>query len=350
MWTQFWSWPLASMEMWRRALEPPVADDTVDAAPRWTTPSRLLLELPILRLWDFSTGDGATPALLITPYALHDARIGDLAPGHSLVAALLGDHPRGLYLAEWKSATPATRDHGIDELLATVNVAIDEIGAPVDLIGLCQGGWLSLIYAARFPKKVRRVVVAGAPIDVNAEPSALTALIEQASDAQIRRLIEAGDGRVRGARMGPLWPREESREKRLVESLEITPPFDGAEARDAIAAFEEWDRRFLDLPGPYYRQVVTLLYRENRLAGGDFPALGRLVDLRALRRPLYLLVGDRDAIAPPGQALAAARIVGGPVTIARAPCSHLALFIGRRTLATEWPRVAQWLSAKEAMS
>jgi poly(3-hydroxyalkanoate) synthetase len=338
------------MELWRRALQPSAEDDSADVAPRWTTPGRLLLELPVLRLWDFSTGDGATPALLIAPYALHDGRIADLAPGHSLVAALLREQPRRLYLAEWKSATAATRNLSVDDLLGAVNVAVDEIGAPVDLIGLCQGGWLSLVYAARFPGKVRRLVVAGAPIDVNAEPSALTALIEQTSDAQIQRLIDAGDGLVRGARMGPLWPHEGSWEKRLVESLEISPPFDVAEVRDAVAAFEEWDRHFLDLPGPFYRQVVTLLYRENRLARGNFPALGRLVDLHALRRPLYLLVGDRDAIAPPAQALAAARIVSGPVTIARAPCAHLALFIGRRTLATEWPRVAQWLSAKEAMT
>jgi pimeloyl-ACP methyl ester carboxylesterase len=41
---------------------------------------------------------------------------------------------------------------------------VDDIGPPVDLIGLCQGGWLSLVYAARFPGKVRRLVLAGAPI------------------------------------------------------------------------------------------------------------------------------------------------------------------------------------------
>ena len=30
-----------------------------------------------------------------------------------------------------------------------------EIGPPVDLVGLCQGGWMALVYAARFPGKVR---------------------------------------------------------------------------------------------------------------------------------------------------------------------------------------------------
>jgi pimeloyl-ACP methyl ester carboxylesterase len=51
----------------------------------------------------------------------------------------------------------------IDSYLSDLNVAVDDIGPPVDLIGLCQGGWLSLVYAARFAGKVRRLVLAGAP-------------------------------------------------------------------------------------------------------------------------------------------------------------------------------------------
>lgn len=350
MWTQFWDWPLATMEIWRRALEPRTDPDAPYAAPRWSTPNRLLLDLPNLRLRDFSNGESATPLLLIAPYALHDGRLVDLAPGHSLVAALRDETPRRLYLAEWTSATRATRLHRIDDLLATLNVAIDEIGAPVDLVGLCQGGWLSLLYAMRFPSKVRRIVVAGTPVDVDAEPSALTESVKKASDAQIEQLIDAGGGCVRGAHTAPLWPREESRERRLVESLQIEPPFDGAGALEAIAAFDEWDAHFLDLPGPYYREAITLLYRENRLARGCFPALGRLLDLRALHHPLYILIGDRDVIAPPAQALAAAQLVSGTVETARAPCGHLALFIGRQTLDTEWPRIARWLSTNEARS
>lgn len=348
MWTQLWNWQLATMEIWRRALAPRFETDASPVLPRWTTAHRLLLDLPILRLWDFSNGASATPVLLIAPYALHDAGLVDLAPGHSLVAALLHDAPRRLFLVEWKSATNATQEYAIDDLLAVLNVVVDEIGAPVDLIGLCQGGWLSLLYAVRFSQKVRRIAVVGAPVDVSAGPSALTSLSEQANDAHIDHLIAIGGGRVRGARMAPLWPREGSHERRLIDSLEITPPFETAGAREAIAAFEEWDARFLDLPGPYYREVITRLYRENRLAAGAFPALGRLIDLRGLHQPLYLLVGDRDAIAPPAQSLAAARLVSGPVETARAPCGHLALFIGKRTLDVEWPRIARWLSTNEA--
>jgi pimeloyl-ACP methyl ester carboxylesterase len=53
-------------------------------------------------------------------------------------------------------------------LSAELNVVVDEIGGMADLVGLCQGGWMALVYAARFPAKVRKLVLAGASIDIAA--------------------------------------------------------------------------------------------------------------------------------------------------------------------------------------
>lgn len=349
MWTRhLWAWPLAAAEMWRRALEPGDPPPADRPPPPWATPARLALELAALRLWDFSSASARRPVVVVAPFALHDAQIADLAPGHSLISALQA-HGRGdLYLVEWKSATPATRLHGVDDLLAALNVVVDDLGAPVDLVGLCQGGWLSLVYAARFPAKARRIVAVGTPVDVKAGVSALSAAVDATSDAELRHLVDMGGGCVRGERMAHVWPREADEDTRLVESLQIAAPFAGHANARAVAAFRQWDRRTVDLPGPYFREVFRHLYRENALAAGAFPALGKDVCLRALRQPLFLLIGENDAIAPPAQALAAARLVSGEVETARAPCGHLALFMGRETVTHEWPRIAAWLKEDEA--
>jgi len=136
--------------------------------PEGATPSELALELHTVRLRDFTVVESGVPTLLCTPLALHGAAVADLAAGHSLVAILRGEGIERLFMADWRSASPDMRFLGIDDYLADLNVLVDHLGGLVDLVGLCQGGWLSLVYAGRFPAKVRRLVMAGTPVDIAA--------------------------------------------------------------------------------------------------------------------------------------------------------------------------------------
>jgi len=43
------------------------------------------------------------------------------------------------------------KDYDIDTYLAEINVVVDDLRSPVHLVGLCQGGWMSAMYASRFP-------------------------------------------------------------------------------------------------------------------------------------------------------------------------------------------------------
>src|SRR5438552_15053375 len=101
-------------------------------------------------------------------------------------------------MTDWRSASADMRFLGIDEYLADLNVLVDRVGGLVDLIGLCQGGWLSLVYAARFPSKVRKLVIAGAPVDIAARESRLSAVAEATPLIMFQSLVDHGDGRVIG--------------------------------------------------------------------------------------------------------------------------------------------------------
>src|SRR3954465_1514781 len=136
--------------------------------PVGATPSKIALQLPSVRLHDFTALDSGIPTLLCTPLALHGAAIADLAEGHSLVAALRLAGIERLFMTAWRSASPEMRFLGIDDYLADLNILVDQVGGLVDLVGLCQGGWLSLLYAGRFPDKVRKLVMAGSPLDIPA--------------------------------------------------------------------------------------------------------------------------------------------------------------------------------------
>ncbi len=352
-----WTWPwTTSFEFYQRLLDALGQASAPGEAARggpsegeieWLTPNSVRLDLDALRLRQFSKPKGGeTPLLIVAPRALHDAGFLDLAPGHSLVETFKLNGCDRVSLIEWKRATPSMRGQGIDAQLALLNVAIDEIGAPADLIGVCQGGWLSLVYAARFPGKVRKLVLAGAPIDTQAAPSAIDGRGTPLNEAFEAQLLRLGDGLVLGRHLSRLWPGTTDEGRRRADFLQISEAPATPEERRLTEKFERWDHRLLDLPGVYYLEVAAWLYRENRLIAGSFPALGHAVDLGALACPLSLLAGAEDDVAPPPQLFALIPHIAAELEVetALAPCGHLALFMGRRTLSEEWPRIAHWLA------
>jgi hypothetical protein len=71
------------MDMHRRAMESLGEVDETAARDKleWTTSNRVVVDLAALRLRDFSVAqEGRHPALVVTPFALHDAALADLAP------------------------------------------------------------------------------------------------------------------------------------------------------------------------------------------------------------------------------------------------------------------------------
>jgi poly(3-hydroxybutyrate) depolymerase len=322
--------------------------DSTEAArePDWTTPHRVVLELKTARLHDFSIGEEGPAALICAPFALHGATVADFAPGYSLVAALHEAGLHRLYVAEWRSATPDMRFLGIDDYLASLNVMVDAVGTSVDLIGLCQGGWLSLMYAARFPAKVRKLVLAGAPVDVRAAPSGLSALADGSPLPVFHELIRLGDGVVPGHKVLTLWGPPTVDRYEIHELLQSDAAEDSAAFASLAARFQIWYVWTVNLPGTYFLEVVDKFYKQNALATGTFVALGRTIDLAAVTAPLFLLAARDDELVAPAQLFAAQNLVGTPahdVHQALAPSRHVGLFMGKAVLQTVWPNIASFL-------
>jgi poly(3-hydroxyalkanoate) synthetase len=320
--------------------------------PVWTTPHRVRLELGTVMLRDFSTGEGGVPVLICAPFALHYATIADFAPGHSVVEALHDGGVGRIYVTDWRTAGPDMRFLSIDNYLADLNVAVDEIGPPVDLVGLCQGGWMALTYAARFAHKVRRLVLAGAPVDIAAGKSNLSQMTVQIPLAAFEEFVGSQGGRVLGRRVLQIWGTSLiADDTRRV--LQLPPDDESTRMRELEARFKEWYDLTVDLPGTYYLQVVSWLYQQNRLATGNFVALGRRIDLSALRHPIFLLGASGDEIVAPDQLFATAKRVGTPkeqIETATESCGHLSLFLGAGTIRNSWPRIAHWLGEERQVA
>jgi poly(3-hydroxybutyrate) depolymerase len=317
--------------------------------PVFATANKILIELHTLRLRDFTTAGvaGDCPTLIDAPYAGHTAVIADFCDGQSLVQTLLANGLSRVLVTDWKSATTEMKDYDIDNYLAELNVSIDDLGGRVNLVGLCQGGWLSAMYAARFPQKVRTLVLAGAPIDTDAGNGSIKQISHDLPFTDYEELIALGGGLMRGRFMLEAWKNMHPGEQYFIKYIDLYEHIDDPIYLKKQEAFEAWYENPIDLPGRWYLQAVNELFKENRLVKGTFKGLGKLLSLKSITCPVYLLAGADDDITTKEQIFNAEKYLrtsNSRVTKTLVPGGHIGLFMGARTLRDHWPRIAKWIA------
>jgi poly(3-hydroxybutyrate) depolymerase len=353
-----WFWPFAAaielqeegMRLLRQNLDylAEAGELAAPPEPRWATPNRIMLELDTMRLREFGAAAGE-PVLVDAPYAGHSSSIADYAKGQSLVETLLAAGVGRVLATDWKPASAEMRDFDIDKYLAEINVAVDELGGAAHLVGLCQGGWMSAMFAARFPHKVKSLVLAGAPIDTDAGDGPIKKIAHSLPMSFYQEMVQAGGGRMLGRAMLAGWKSMHPEQQYVDKYLDLYRHIEDKCYVKRTEQFERWYENPIDLPGRYYLQAIQLLFKENRLAKGEFVALGRKLELQAIRCPLYLLAGDGDDITTKEQVFNAAALVGTPrgdIVSKLVPGGHIGLFMGSRTLSQTWPEIGRWIGAR----
>lgn len=316
-------------------------------APGWASANEVRLELSTLRLRDFSLDRDRVPTLVVAPYAGHASTVADFYEGQSLVRALQGAGVREVYVTDWKSATPGMAMLDIDAYLGDLALCVDEIGGVANLVGLCQGGWLSAMYAARFPDKAVSLVLAGAPIDTAAVDCEVRRYATTFPMSFFERLVRAGGGVLQGRLMLMGFKSLHPEQHYFKKFVELYENIDNEDFTARFRRFEEWYQHTIDLPGAFYLQAIRELFRENRLVRGEFTGLGRRLSMRDVTCGLYLLAGDRDDITPAEQVMSTVKYAGThPDRIVRdmAPGGHIGLFMGKRAIDTNWPRIGRWIA------
>ena len=316
-----------------------------EVIPEVATPNIVRLDLRTMVLRDYGR-PGGVPTLVDAPYAGHSAVIADYAKGQSLVETLLANGIGHVALTHWKSATDDMKDFDIDNYLAELIVAIDDLGGRVNLVGLCQGGWMSAMVAARFPEKVNTLVLAGSPIDTDAGDGPIKRMAHATPMSFYEDLVNLGGGLMRGKFMLQGWKNMHPDEHYIKEHIDLYEHIDDPAFVAKRETFARWYENPLDLPGRWYLQAIGQLFKENRFAKGEFVGLGRRLNLKAITCPVYLLAGESDDITTKEQVFDAEKYLGTPkerIVKKLVPGGHIGLFMGSKTLKATWPLIARWI-------
>jgi polyhydroxyalkanoate depolymerase len=329
---------------WPMIMAASLAEIHDELRPSLATPNNVRLDLRTMLLREYGT-PGGIPTLVIAPYAGHTAMIADYHKGQSLIETLLANGLNHVLLTDWKSATDDMKDLDIDNYLVELIVAIDDVGGCVNLVGLCQGGWVATMLAARFPQKAQSLVAAGTPIDTDAGNGPIKRIAHESPISFYQELVTLGGGLMRGKLMQG-WKNMYPEQHYFEKYIDLYEHIDDPAYLKKEETFERWYGNPIDLPGRWYLQAITQLFKENRLAKGTFVGLGRALNLKDITCPIFLLAGDSDDITTKEQVFDADKYLGtsaDKVVKKLVPGGHIGLFMGSRNLREVWPEIARWI-------
>jgi len=284
-----------------------------------------------------------TPLLIV--YALiNRPTVLDLQPDRSLIRRLTGlGHE--VFLLDWGYPDRGDRGLGVaDYVLGYIHRAVQHVAASVgrpDLLGVCQGGTLSLLYAALEPTRIRRLVTMVTPVDFQT-PDNLLGRWAQGIDVDA---LVATCGNVPGELLNFTFQSLMPFRLTLQKYLALV---DDAGDPDKLANFlrmEQWIRDSPDQAGRAFAEFVRWFYQENRLVRGGLQLEGREVDLRRIRVPVLNVYASADHLVPPSASRPLAGLVGGRCDELVFDGGHIGIYVSGR--AQQVPvEISRWLSGR----
>jgi polyhydroxyalkanoate synthase len=299
------------------------------------------------RLLRFVGPRRGTPLLLV-PSLINQWYVLDLRPGASLVAALV-EAGLDVFCLDWGAPEDEDRYRGWDDVLARLRRMVQRTrraagSTQVGVLGYCMGGTLSAIYTALHPGEVAALANLAGPIDF-AHGGALARMVDRRwFDADAIALAGNVSPEQMQAGFSALRPTLELAKWMSAPELALDPA-----AATAVRALELWAGDNIAFPAAAYRTYIGELYQDNRLVAGTHRALGRAVDLAAIRCPALAIVADKDQICPPAAATALLeRVSTTDTTTLRVPGGHVGAVVGSRAARELYPAVAAWFTTRLA--
>jgi polyhydroxyalkanoate synthase len=318
-----------------------------------TTPRDLVYEEDRMRLFHYRPlAEKRCPVPLLITYALvNRPYMMDLQEDRSLVRRLL-EHGQDIYMIDWGYPGPGDRYLTLDDYIrGYLNNAVDKVRErsgldKLNLLGVCQGGTFSVIYAALYPEKVRNLVVMVAPIDFDTKDGLLHIW---ARDLNIDNVVDTF-GVVPGDLMNFGFLMLKPFSLMLDKYVGLLDNLGKKETVENFVRMEKW---IFDSPGQAgeaIRQFVNDLYKKNLLIKNELKIGGRVVDLRRIDMPLLNIFAEKDHLVPPSASKPLNDAVSSKdKTILSFRGGHIGIYVSGESQKQLAPTIAEWLATRSQL-
>ncbi len=335
----------------------------VDEVQVGTTPKDLVFEIDKVRLFRYRplAAKASRAAPVLVAYGMVGRyTMADLQPDRSLIRNLLA---QGLtvYVVDWGNPNRADRwlsfeDYVEDYLGGCVQHILREHRiTSLNLLGICEGGVLTMCYAALHPAEVRNLVLTITPVDFHADRSEAQARPDRGFVNLWTRSVDEGDiqrvidsyGYIPGKFMGLVFSMITPAKTLSKYNLDLAEVFEDEDKLRNFLRMEQWLADRPHHPGEAGRDFFIRMYQRNELAEGKFTIGGQAVKLAALTMPVLNIFALEDHIIPPPCSRALGPLVGTrDYSELALPGGHVGLFVSGKSQGIVGSHVVKWLEAR----
>ncbi|MGV8958902.1 MAG: class III poly(R)-hydroxyalkanoic acid synthase subunit PhaC [Stenotrophomonas sp.] len=251
------------------------------------------------------------PPLLIVYALVNRPYMVDLQAGRSLVQKLL-ELGQDVYVLDWGYPDRSERFLTLEDyLLRYVDGAVDHLqtlhhSAPINLLGICQGGVFSLCYAALRPHKVRNLITMVTPVDFHTPDNMLS---NWARKVDVDLFVDTL-GNIPADLMNASYLMLKPFRLNVQKYVGLLDILDDKTALEDFLRMEKWIFDSPDLAGEAFREFVKQFYQQNGLMNGTVHIGEEPVDLTQLTMPVLNIYAEQDHLVPPDASRAMAGKVG----------------------------------------
>ncbi len=310
-----------------------------------TAPKELVWQEDKAKLYRYKNENVTCATPILISYALVNRfDMMDLQPDRSLIRKLLS-LGMDIYVIDWGYPTRADRYLSLNDYVNNyIDGSIDFIRKThkikqVNLLGVCQGGTMSLMYAALHPEKVKNLVTLVTPVDFNIQEGLL---FKWAKHLDIDKIVDANGGIVPGDFLNfafdMLKPTAKTKKFQNIPDM-----FDSKDKLMNFLRMEYWVADSPDQAGECFRQFIKDLYQKNKLIKGELELEGKKVNLKNITMPILTIYAAEDHLVPPSSTKPLNELVGSTdKTLYEFPGGHIGVFVGARSQKELGPTIAKW--------